>query len=164
MWSYLLNCSMCGRSSASATAAEISAEATHALGSSQAIPWKSNSNWSPRANICPGHCLPILVRDPSTGAVHLETMAWGLVPSFTPPGLSKPDFFRLFNGRSETCGDLPSFRGLVACRRCVALLSGFGSTPHQSVTTCFVHIAYPVVAPNNTVIFGNSCLGVSCYI
>ncbi|CAN0411061.1 unnamed protein product, partial [Scytosiphon promiscuus] len=49
---------------------------------------------------------------------------WGLVPSFTKRG-EKPDFFRMFNARSETAGEKPSFRRLVGRRHGVVAFTGF---------------------------------------
>jgi putative SOS response-associated peptidase YedK len=51
-------------------------------------------------------------------------MQWGLIPSFTKP-TDKPDFWRMFNARSESIREKPSFRRLVPSKRCVVLLNGF---------------------------------------
>ncbi|CAM9349074.1 unnamed protein product [Ectocarpus sp. 12 AP-2014] len=51
-------------------------------------------------------------------------MRWGLVPSFTKKG-DKPDFFRMFNARSETAAEKPSFRRLVGRRHGVVAFTGF---------------------------------------
>ena len=51
-------------------------------------------------------------------------MRWGLVPSFTKRD-EKPDFFRMFNARSDTAPDKPVFSRLLARKRCVVLLNGF---------------------------------------
>ncbi|CAN0353985.1 unnamed protein product, partial [Ectocarpus fasciculatus] len=52
------------------------------------------------------------------------TTRWGLVPSFTKKG-DKPDFFRMFNARSETAAEKPSFRRLVGRRHGVVAFTGF---------------------------------------
>lgn len=54
----------------------------------------------------------------------LVPMQWGLVPSFTKPN-ERPDFFRMFNARSETVSSNSVFRRLVSRRRAVVALGGF---------------------------------------
>jgi putative SOS response-associated peptidase YedK len=54
----------------------------------------------------------------------IQTMRWGLVPSFTKQD-AKPDPWRMFNARSETADQLASFRRLVPSRRCLVLVNGF---------------------------------------
>ncbi|KAI8464931.1 MAG: hypothetical protein J3K34DRAFT_489601 [Monoraphidium minutum] len=58
----------------------------------------------------------------------VETMKWGLVPSFTAAH-EAPDHFRMFNARSETVAEKPVFSRLLGRRRvgwrCVVLLNGF---------------------------------------
>ena len=39
-----------------------------------------------------------------------------MIPSFTKPN-DKPDFFRMFNARSDTLTEKPSFRRLVGTNR-----------------------------------------------
>ena len=117
---------MCGRSSVNASADDIATEAKRACGAVGNVTWNSRTRdqWVPRSNIHPGQLLPVLIRDLESGETRLEAVHWGLIPSFTPPDLRKPDFFRMFNSRNETCAELPSFRKLTPNRRCVVLLSG----------------------------------------
>lgn len=49
---------------------------------------------------------------------------WGLVPSYTKPD-ETPDFWRMFNARSETAAERPAFQRLLQRRRCLVLAAGF---------------------------------------
>jgi putative SOS response-associated peptidase YedK len=51
-------------------------------------------------------------------------MVWGLVPSFTRPD-AKPEFFRMFNARSESIYERASFSRLMTSRRCIAFVDGY---------------------------------------
>jgi putative SOS response-associated peptidase YedK len=53
-----------------------------------------------------------------------QTMRWGLVPSFTRKE-EAPNFWKMFNARSDTAADKPIFGRLLSRRRCVVLLNGF---------------------------------------
>jgi len=143
---------MCGRGHVAASAADLAAAARKVTGQAR-VPWRQPTLrtrpaldsaahhdqhtaaaddaaaaagvWAPCDNIGPGGALPVLLQDAGTGGGYcLEAMTWGLVPSSTPRGAT-PDHFRLFNARSETCGQLPSFARLVPAQRCAVLLSGF---------------------------------------
>ena len=84
--------------------------------------------YEPRYNAQPGATLPVVrAGDPARGETAprvVESMRWGLVPSFTPPD-ERPDHFRMFNARSETLAEKPAFGRLLARKRAVVLLSGF---------------------------------------
>ena len=84
--------------------------------------------YEPRYNAQPGATLPVVrAGDPARGETAprvVESMRWGLVPSFTRPD-DRPDFFRMFNARSETLAEKPAFARLLARKRAVVLLSGF---------------------------------------
>ena len=58
------------------------------------------------------------------GELGLQTMTWGLVPSWTKPG-AELDFYRMFNARSETVPEKNVFKRLLDSKRCVVLLNGF---------------------------------------
>ena len=58
------------------------------------------------------------------GELGLQTMTWGLVPSWTKPG-AELDFYRMFNARSETVPEKGVFKRLLEGKRCVVLLNGF---------------------------------------
>ena len=63
------------------------------------------------------------VRESTSDRV-VETMRFGLVPSFTDPG-AKVDFYRMFNARSETIAEKGVFSRLLQRRRGVVLINGF---------------------------------------
>lgn len=65
----------------------------------------------------PSPCMPSLC------AVPRQTR-WGLVPSYTKPD-ETPDFWRMFNARSETAAERPAFQRLLQRRRCLVLVAGF---------------------------------------
>ena len=113
---------MCGRARATLTAERVAA----ASGTSE---WVDREAYVPRYNARPGTPLPcVRASDPTRGEPpaerRVESMTWGLVPSFTGPG-EKPDHFRMFNARGETLREKPAFGRLLRRRRCVALIDGF---------------------------------------
>eukprot|EP00892_Ulva_mutabilis_P001789 jgi/Ulvmu1/11610/UM008_0011.1 len=59
-----------------------------------------------------------------TDELVLEGMRWGLVPSFTKAG-EKPNFFRMFNARSETVLSKSIFSRLLKTNRCIVCVDGF---------------------------------------
>lgn len=79
---------------------------------------------------------------PST--LHLQGMRWGLVPSFTKRD-SKPDFWRMFNARSEGVASRGIFSRLLKHpdRRCVVVVEGFyeWKTEHKRKQPYYVHRA-----------------------
>jgi putative SOS response-associated peptidase YedK len=113
---------MCGRARATLSAERVAA----ASGTSE---WVHREAYVPRYNAQPGAALPcVRASDPTRGEPpderRVESMTWGLVPSFTGPG-EKPDHFRMFNARGETLREKPAFGRLLRRRRCVALIDGF---------------------------------------
>jgi putative SOS response-associated peptidase YedK len=77
--------------------------------------------WAPRYNIAPTQTVPI-VREGPAGRERLDAR-WGLVPAW----VKEPASFKalLFNARSETVGEKPSFRDAARSARCVVPASGF---------------------------------------
>jgi putative SOS response-associated peptidase YedK len=71
-------------------------------------------------NVAPTSAIPVLVmRD---GAVELEIMQWGLVPSWS----SDPKVgSKMINARAETLTEKVSFKNLVRSNRCIIPMSGF---------------------------------------
>ncbi len=70
-------------------------------------------------NISPGQLVPV-VTDPVTKAV--ELYKWGLIPGWAKdPKIG----YKMFNARSETLVEKPSFRGAFARRRCLIPADGF---------------------------------------
>ncbi|CAH2079285.1 unnamed protein product [Thlaspi arvense] len=73
-------------------------------------------------NVAPGSYMPVLRTDNDGVAVHC--MKWGLVPAFTKK-TDKPDFFKMFNARSESVAEKASFRRLLPKNRCLVAVDGF---------------------------------------
>lgn len=78
--------------------------------------------WAPRYNIAPTQVVPI-VRERPDGVRERRDARWGLVPAW----VKEPAAFKalLFNARSETVGEKPSFRDAARSARCVVPASGF---------------------------------------
>ncbi len=74
----------------------------------------------PRYNIAPSQDVPVIVRNEDRN--QLKTMRWGLVPSWAQdPSIGQ----RMINARAETLLEKPSFKQLVARRRCLVPADGF---------------------------------------
>lgn len=67
--------------------------------------------------------MPIWYRN-SRGELTVRFMKWGLVPSYTKADAT-PNYFMMFNARSETLAERPAFRRLIHAKRCIVLLNGF---------------------------------------
>ncbi|XVF32079.1 hypothetical protein REPUB_Repub17cG0051000 [Reevesia pubescens] len=84
--------------------------------------------YSPSYNVGPGMNLPVVRRDDGSntdgGGVVLHCMKWGLIPSFTKK-TDKPDFYKMFNARSESVREKASFRRLLPKSRCLVVVEGF---------------------------------------
>ncbi|KDD75901.1 hypothetical protein H632_c446p1 [Helicosporidium sp. ATCC 50920] len=86
--------------------------------------WVDRAVYRSSYNASPGAASTPVVTREADGSRTIRTMRWGLIPSFTKPD-AKPDFFRMFNGRSETMAERPAFRRLLPSRRCLVLTNGF---------------------------------------
>lgn len=74
-----------------------------------------------RYNIAPTQ--PIAVVDAGLDGVrHVRLVRWGLIPAWTKDAKTQS---LLFNARSETAADKPSFRTAMRHRRCLVPASGF---------------------------------------
>lgn len=107
---------MCGRSRCALAPEEVIARA-------RTTTWENRDLYHPAHNVSPGSATPVVHLD-KTGHPIIRSMQWGLIPSFTKP-TERPDFWRMFNARSESIREKPSFRRLVPSKRCVVLLNGF---------------------------------------
>jgi putative SOS response-associated peptidase YedK len=73
-----------------------------------------------RYNIAPTQAIPV-VRETEAGRT-LEMMGWGLIPSWAKdPSIGG----KMFNARSETAAEKPSFRTAMRQRRCIIPADGF---------------------------------------
>lgn len=106
---------------------------TPAPGLAKRFDAKEASSPAPNYNAAPSQALPIIT-NATPGQIQL--VSWGLVPSWSrdPAGGPKP-----INARAETLGEKPSFRQLLARRRCLVLADSFyewqaterGKIPHR---------------------------------
>jgi putative SOS response-associated peptidase YedK len=76
--------------------------------------------FGPRYNIAPSQEVLVIVRN--EGRNELKQMHWGLVPSWAQ---DRSIGQRMINARAETLLQKPSFKNLVASRRCLVPADGF---------------------------------------
>jgi putative SOS response-associated peptidase YedK len=76
----------------------------------------------PRHNIAPSQAISVITQSrPSGDRIH-HTKTWGLIPRWSKdPAIGR----RLFNARSETVAEKPSFREAFQKRRCLIVADGF---------------------------------------
>ena len=101
---------MCGRFSATFTFREIK------------LRWnlQNEISFAPRYNIAPSQKVPVILGSGTRREARL--MQWGLIPSTAvDPRVGN----RMINARAETLLEKPSFRDLVARRRCLIPADGF---------------------------------------
>ncbi|KAG5185249.1 DUF159-domain-containing protein, partial [Tribonema minus] len=125
---------MCGRAAALVEPQAV-ARATGLPGN---VPTRRTARFRPSCNVHPGQNVPVLYhayapeqqqeQEKGGGSGHQDlevaSMVWGLVPSFSKPE-DKPNFFRMFNARSETVNSKSIFKRLMAKRRAVVAFDGF---------------------------------------
>jgi len=88
---------------------------------------------APTFNAAPSQALPIIT---NATPEQIQLVNWGLVPSWSRDPASGP---KPINARAETLGEKPSFRQLLARRRCLVLADSFyewqaterGKIPHR---------------------------------
>uniref|UniRef100_A0A804MJB9 Embryonic stem cell-specific 5-hydroxymethylcytosine-binding protein n=1 Tax=Zea mays TaxID=4577 RepID=A0A804MJB9_MAIZE len=134
---------MCGRARCTLSPAEVarafgfpttSANAGGG-GDGPAVPTLHLNRFRPSYNVLPGAYLPVGAMRALPGCAHggggsdgegpvIQCMKWGLVPSFTGKA-EKPDYFRMFNARSESVKEKVSFRRLIQKNRCLVAVEGF---------------------------------------
>ncbi|KAK9057467.1 hypothetical protein SSX86_022302 [Deinandra increscens subsp. villosa] len=93
---------------------------------SRPVRFVDTHRFRPAYNVSPGSNIPVVRRDTEAdgqGAV-VHCMKWGLIPSFTKK-TEKPDYYRMFNARSESIGEKASFRRLLPKNRCLVAVEGF---------------------------------------
>ncbi|KAA2212659.1 SOS response-associated peptidase [Teichococcus oryzae] len=79
-------------------------------------------NIAPSWNVAPTQDAPVLRRHPESGARHLGSLRWGLVPRWARDASGGA---RLMNARAESVAEKPSFRDAFARRRCLVPADGF---------------------------------------
>ncbi|OMO55701.1 hypothetical protein CCACVL1_27071 [Corchorus capsularis] len=117
---------MCGRARCTIRADDIPRACHRTDGSLRHV---NMDGYRPSYNVGPGMNLPVVRRDDransgSGGEVVLHCMKWGLIPSFTKK-TDKPDYFKMFNARSESVFEKASFRRLLPKSRCLVAVEGF---------------------------------------
>ena len=85
--------------------------------------WKNSEEYQPTQNLCPGRFAAVIVCSSSGKPAHLCTKRWGLIPGFDKA--ATPDYWKMFNARSETLTTSPVFRRLLKDRRCAVPFDGF---------------------------------------
>jgi putative SOS response-associated peptidase YedK len=73
-----------------------------------------------RYNVAPSQSMPVV--RPSPGGPAVAMMHWGFVPFFAR-GAEKP--IQVFNARTETAAEKPTFRRAIQARRCLVPADGF---------------------------------------
>src|SRR6266536_357989 len=76
--------------------------------------------FAPRYNIAPSQDVPVIIRKQDRNEI--RPMRWGLVPSWAQ---DRSVGQRMINARAETLLEKPSFKQLVARRRCLVPADGF---------------------------------------
>jgi len=88
---------------------------------------------APSFNAAPSQALPIIT---NAAPGQIQRVSWGLVPSWSRDPATGP---KPINARAETLAEKPSFRQLLARRRCLVLADSFyewqaterGKIPHR---------------------------------
>ena len=118
---------MCGRSRQAAAPNALAQAAARDAGVPSHKAWKHSTLHKPCENLCPGRTAAVVVQASSSsaddGSTALVTMRWGLVPSYDKS--AAPDYWKMFNARSETLHTSPVFRRLLKEKRCAVPLDGF---------------------------------------
>ncbi|MDF1838822.1 MAG: SOS response-associated peptidase, partial [Planctomycetota bacterium] len=93
--------------------------------------------WDPRYNVAPTQKMPILRRSEEADTWRVDHFQWGLVPFWSKEAKVKQN---LFNARSETAAEKPSFRAAFKKRRCLIPATGFyeWAGPKGDRTTYFI--------------------------
>jgi putative SOS response-associated peptidase YedK len=106
---------------------------TPASGLAKRFNAKEPTEAKPNFNAAPSQALPIIT---NAAPGQIQLVSWGLVPGWSrdPAGGPKP-----INARAETLAEKPSFRQLLARKRCLVLADSFyewqatpaGKVPHR---------------------------------
>jgi putative SOS response-associated peptidase YedK len=98
---------------------------------------KEAASPAPNFNAAPSQALPIIT---NAAPGQIQLVRWGLVPSWSRDPASGP---KPINARAETLAEKPSFRQLLARKRCLVLADSFyewqvterGKIPHRILLT-----------------------------
>lgn len=91
----------------------------NAVGKAFNVPVPPSLQTVPRYNIAPTQNVVSIL---SNGTPHLDLLRWGLIPSW-----SKEESIgsKMINARAETLAEKPSFKRLLAAKRCLVIADGF---------------------------------------
>ena len=81
-----------------------------------------DEEWSPRFNIAPTQCVPVIRQNPKRPVRELSLVRWGLIPSWSKDSSAA---VRMINARSETASTKPAFRDALKFRRCLIPADAF---------------------------------------
>lgn len=88
-----------------------------------------------RYNIAPTQAVPVIIE--GDGARFLDTMQWGLIPSWAKePGIGN----KMINARAETLPEKPAFKAALSRRRCLIPADGFYEWKTEGGTRQPMHI------------------------
>ena len=111
---------MCGRARQALSAVTMHDAAIQQAGVPRQRAWKARGAFHPTENLCPGRTAAVVAL--REDGAEIVTMRWGLVPPYEK---GKPDFWKMFNARSETLSTSPVFSRCLQQRRCAVPLDGF---------------------------------------
>mmetsp|Transcript_9460 Transcript_9460/g.24612 ORF Transcript_9460/g.24612 Transcript_9460/m.24612 type:complete len:427 (+) Transcript_9460:42-1322(+) len=112
---------MCGRTRQALPPADLRAAAQRDANVRPDAVWEGQDSYQPIENLCPGRTAAVVAL--RNGIPQIVTMRWGLVPAYAK---GTPDFWKMFNARSETIASSPVFSPLLrACQRCAVPINGF---------------------------------------
>ena len=83
------------------------------------VPVPPSQQTGPRYNIAPSQNVVSLL---SNGAVHLDLLRWGLIPSWAK---DESIGSKMINARAETLAEKASFKRLLTSKRCLVVADGF---------------------------------------
>lgn len=85
----------------------------------------SDVSQSELENKSPGMNFNVVYYDEHTRQYTIESMKWGLVPSYMPDPVSSSDHYKMFNARIETITEKKSFKNLIFKSRGLVIIDGF---------------------------------------
>ena len=112
---------MCGRMTLTRSGSEIAEYFALEMIGDDGVVEMDGSPLRPRHNIAPSQFVPTILKSPE-GPRRFRWRQWGLIPSWSPSAAMGG---RLFNARSETANEKPSFRAAWKHRRCLVVADGF---------------------------------------
>lgn len=88
----------------------------------------------PRLNISPSEPVPVILKKKELA---LDFFVWGLIPSWAKdPSIGS----RMFNARTETLAEKPSFKGIFRSQRCLIPADGFYEWKKEDFRKTCYHI------------------------